>query len=92
MRDEDHTLGNAIRHQLLLDKRVRFAGYKKPHPLEEYVEVKVQTTGEVSPPQAVVDACNTLISNLQRLSHSLAAQVQLMKGSAPLGTSDQLMF
>jgi DNA-directed RNA polymerase II subunit RPB11 len=38
---EDHTLGNSLRHQLLQDSRVRFAGYKKPHPLEEYIEVKV---------------------------------------------------
>lgn len=83
VKDEDHTLGNCVRHQLLLDKRVRFAGYKKPHPLEEYIEVKVQTTGEVSPPQAVVDACDTLIAKMSRLSTSLLAQVQLMKGTTP---------
>jgi DNA-directed RNA polymerase II subunit RPB11 len=38
---EDHTLGNIVRHQLILDPRVRFAGYKKPHPLEESIEIKV---------------------------------------------------
>ena len=41
VRDEDHTLGNSVRHELLLDTRVRFAGYKKPHPLEEYIVIKV---------------------------------------------------
>lgn len=41
IKEEDHTLGNIVRYQLLQDPRVRFAGYKKPHPLEEYIEVKV---------------------------------------------------
>lgn len=35
IKQEDHTLGNAVRHQLLQNPKVRFAGYKKPHPLEE---------------------------------------------------------
>ena len=47
--DEDHTLGNLVRHHLLKDKTVKFAGYKKPHPLENYIEVKVQTNGAKKP-------------------------------------------
>ena len=39
--EEDHTLGNIIRQQLLRDKRVRFAGYRRPHPLFDLLEVKV---------------------------------------------------
>ena len=38
---EDHTLGNIVRQQLLRDRRVRFAGYRKPHPLFDLVEIKV---------------------------------------------------
>ncbi len=38
---EDHTLGNIIRQELLHDKRVRFAGYRKPHPLFDLVEIKI---------------------------------------------------
>ena len=45
IQQQDHTLGNVIRYKLLKDARVRFAGYKKPHPLEEKIEVRVQTNG-----------------------------------------------
>ena len=43
IQDEDHTLGNVIRLQLLRDRSVKFAGYRKPHPLENRIELKCQT-------------------------------------------------
>ena len=43
--DEDHTLGNYVRMQLLKDQEVIFAAYKVPHPLVKSVEVRVQTLG-----------------------------------------------
>ena len=49
IQNEDHTLGNIVRHSLLMDRRVRFAGYRKPHPLFDLVELKVQSNGEVQP-------------------------------------------
>ena len=42
MGDEDHTLGNALRHVLINDARVDFAGYCVPHPSEPVVHVRVQ--------------------------------------------------
>ncbi len=39
---EDHTLGNMIRHQLLKDPNVIFAGYKNPHPLEHKIILRIQ--------------------------------------------------
>jgi DNA-directed RNA polymerase subunit L len=54
IQDQDHTLGNCLRYQLLQDSRVRFAGYKKAHPLEEKIEIKVQTNGEIAPPDAII--------------------------------------
>ncbi|KAL7474551.1 hypothetical protein ACHAW6_000523 [Cyclotella cf. meneghiniana] len=41
--DEDHTLGNALRHVLIRDPRVSFAGYCVPHPSEPVVHLRVQT-------------------------------------------------
>jgi DNA-directed RNA polymerase II subunit RPB11 len=38
---EDHTMGNLLKMQLLRDERVRFSGYRKPHPLENKIEIKV---------------------------------------------------
>ena len=32
--DEDHTLGNAVRHVLIRNKEIDFAGYSVPHPAD----------------------------------------------------------
>jgi len=46
---EDHSLANALRFFLNKDARVAFAGYSMPHPTEDVVNVRVQTTGKSGP-------------------------------------------
>lgn len=46
--DEDHTLGNALRHVLINDARVDFAGYCVPHPSEPVVHIRVQSNVQSS--------------------------------------------
>lgn len=41
---EDHTVGDLMRIYLLKNTEVKFAGYRVPHPLDDVLEVKVQTT------------------------------------------------
>lgn len=69
--DEDHTLGNAVRHVLMHNSKIAFAGYSVPHPSEPVVHIRVQTaktgnTGDESDRPRAVDvlkeACETLIS------------------------------
>lgn len=43
IRDEDHTLGNSIRHVLAQDNRVELVGYSIPHPLENKMHLRIQT-------------------------------------------------
>ena len=64
---EDHTLGNIVRMQLLRDKTVKFSGYRKPHPLENRIELKCQTTGEKKPSEAIQDACSDLVTHVDTL-------------------------
>ncbi len=61
---EDHTLGNLIRCQLLKDPNVLFAGYKNPHPLEHKIILRVQTTSDYTPQEALMNAITDLISEL----------------------------
>ncbi|CAH1154230.1 unnamed protein product [Acanthoscelides obtectus] len=61
---EDHTLGNMIRNQLLKDPNVLFAGYKLPHPLEHKFVLRIQTTSDYSPQEALMHAITDLISEL----------------------------
>lgn len=43
---EDHTIGDLTRIYLLKNKDVKFAGYRVPHPLDDILEIKVQTSVE----------------------------------------------
>ncbi|KAI5634092.1 hypothetical protein NE865_13180 [Phthorimaea operculella] len=61
---EDHTLGNMIRHQLLKDPKVLFAGYKVPHPLEHKFVLRIQTTPDYTPQEAFMNAITDLTSEL----------------------------
>ena len=61
---EDHTLGNMIRCQLLKDPNVLFAGYKNPHPLEHKIILRIQTTSDYTPQDALRNAITDLISEL----------------------------
>jgi len=53
--------------QLLRDSRVRFAGYAKRHPLENSVEIRVQSNGESTPKQLVEDSCYLLQLHLEKI-------------------------
>jgi DNA-directed RNA polymerase I and III subunit RPAC2 len=63
--DEDHTLGNSVRHILMKNSSVGFAGYSVPHPSEPVVQIRVQTVapkGQDAPTAAdtLKEACQTL--------------------------------
>ena len=53
-----------IRCQLLKDPNVLFAGYKNPHPLEHKIILRVQTTSDYTPQDALRNAITDLISEL----------------------------
>ena len=59
---------------------MRFAGYKKPHPLEERIEVRVQTNGEVKPEEAVKEACSGLHAELDKLADDFRAEFNRFAG------------
>ncbi|XP_050426115.1 DNA-directed RNA polymerase II subunit RPB11 [Adelges cooleyi] len=61
---EDHTLANMIRNQLLKDPNVLFAGYKQPHPLEHKFELRIQTTSDYTPQDALTNAITDLLAEL----------------------------
>lgn len=61
---EDHTLGNMLRAQLIKDPNVIFAGYKVPHPLENKFILRIQTTADYAPHEALNNAITDLLSEL----------------------------
>lgn len=58
--NEDHTLGNCLRHVLIQNAKVGFAGYSVPHPAEPIVHIRVQANEPTTATEALREACNTL--------------------------------
>ncbi|KAJ2848695.1 DNA-directed RNA polymerase II core subunit [Coemansia brasiliensis] len=58
---EDHTIANILRYKLLQHPQVLFAAYRMPHPLEYYVELKVQTTSRTTPVDVMKEAIESLM-------------------------------
>ncbi|CAD1810316.1 DNA-directed RNA polymerase II subunit RPB11 [Candida parapsilosis] len=65
---EDHTLANLLRAQLLKDDRVIFAAYKVEHPLFANFVLRIQTEDDYSPKDALKNACQALIAELQAIN------------------------
>ncbi|KAK7087378.1 DNA-directed RNA polymerase II subunit RPB11-a-like [Littorina saxatilis] len=73
---EDHTLGNMITTQLLKDPQVLFAGYKNPHPLEHKFIVRIQTTADYTPSEAMTNAITDLLSEVSLLEERFKESVK----------------
>ncbi|XP_017773284.1 PREDICTED: DNA-directed RNA polymerase II subunit RPB11 [Nicrophorus vespilloides] len=76
---EDHTLGNMIRNQLLKDPNVLFAGYKLPHPLEHKFVIRIQTTSDYSPQEALMHAIRDLMAELSLFQERFSEAVKEKK-------------
>jgi len=63
--DEDHTLGNALRHVLLHHSQIGFAGYSVPHPSEPVVHIRVQTLPPPPPPKTTTKGTSKNNNNHQ---------------------------
>merc|ERR1712020_445998 len=59
---ENHTLGNALRHVLLQNPRVMFAGYSIPHPAEDQMHIRIQTEEQYPAQEALKQALRDLKS------------------------------
>ena len=56
----DHTLCNALKAELWNDKHVKIATYSIKHPQISSPQLIVETDGEVSPKNAVINAVQRL--------------------------------
>jgi DNA-directed RNA polymerase I and III subunit RPAC2 len=78
--DEDHTLGNALRHVLLAsDANVTFAGYSVPHPSEPVVHIRVQTTPQTTAIDAFTTSCSTVKEQCDILLEQLESKLPYVK-------------
>jgi len=76
---EDHTLGNLLRSTLQHNEHVIYSAYRVPHPLFPKFELRVQTDDDTTPKEALIQACQGLIGDLQILSGKLTREWELNK-------------
>ncbi|PIO63732.1 RNA polymerase Rpb3/Rpb11 dimerization domain protein [Teladorsagia circumcincta] len=60
LREEDHTIGNSLKHILCRMKDVEFAGYNVPHPLEDKILLRIQTRKGVIAGSVLLEALTHL--------------------------------
>lgn len=46
--NEDHTLGNVLRYIIMKNPEVEFCGYSIPHPSEDFLNIRIQTYGDIT--------------------------------------------
>ncbi|KAF8498842.1 RBP11-like subunits of RNA polymerase [Gautieria morchelliformis] len=68
IRQENHTLGNALRWMLMKNPNVEFCGYSVPHPSEENIQVRIQMYDNQSSLPALLKALDDL-DDLFRVLH-----------------------
>jgi DNA-directed RNA polymerase II subunit RPB11 len=74
--DEDDTIGNLLRMNLLNNnKAVVYANYKMPHPLERKIEVKIQTSSQSNPISALNDALDNLKQELNIFENMVIEEI-----------------
>ena len=83
LKDEDHTMGNTIRYMLNKNPKVSLAGYSVPHPMETSVNVRVQTTGEITATAAMRDALLDIISVCDHVHDTFGDAVDEFRATKP---------
>ncbi len=62
---EDHTLGNLIAKEALLDPRVEYSSYRIPHPLQDRMEITLVAKQGEDPLKILVDVIDRLVEEIK---------------------------
>ncbi|KAJ1817751.1 RNA polymerase subunit AC19 [Coemansia sp. S610] len=71
IKEEDHTLGNALRWCIMQNSQVDFCGYSIPHPSEAKTQVRIQTTDSTNAIDSMNKGLDDLKSACQLIQHKL---------------------
>lgn len=66
--EEDHTLGNLLRNQIVKNKHVEFCAYSVPHPSEPICNVRIQCAQPADGSKPGTDSNTALRHGLKRIS------------------------
>ncbi len=72
----DHTLCNALKTELWNDKHVKIATYSIRHPQISVPQMIVETDGEVSPKNALINAVQRLHKTNEKFKKEFSASIR----------------
>lgn len=72
----DHTLCNALKTELWSDKHVKIATYSIRHPQVSVPQLIVETDGEVSPKNALINAVQRLNKINEKFKKEFSASIR----------------
>eukprot|EP00656_Telonema_subtile_P010113 TRINITY_DN14829_c0_g1_i1.p1 TRINITY_DN14829_c0_g1~~TRINITY_DN14829_c0_g1_i1.p1 ORF type:complete len:113 (+),score=32.73 TRINITY_DN14829_c0_g1_i1:223-561(+) len=82
--NEDHTLGNSLRYMIMKNPDINFCGYSIPHPAEPYMNLRVQTNGNITAAEAFEQGLHDLLAISDHIQGSFRGQVAEFKAAKGL--------
>lgn len=76
VKDVDHTLCNSIKNELWNDKHVKIAAYSIRHPQISVPQLIVETDGEGSPRNALINAVQRLQKSNNKFKKEFSAEIK----------------
>jgi DNA-directed RNA polymerase I and III subunit RPAC2 len=86
-KEEDHTLGNALRYIIMKNPNVEFCGYSIPHPSEELMNIRIQTY-EGTAVEALLKGLDDLIDLCDIVSEKFVASRKAYVPKPPKDSED----
>lgn len=74
IKDEDHTLGNTLRYMIMKNPDVEFCGYSIPHPNDNFMNLRIQTYGDVTAIQALQKGLRDLVDVCDHVEETFRAE------------------
>ncbi|KAI7880572.1 RBP11-like subunits of RNA polymerase [Lichtheimia hyalospora FSU 10163] len=74
-KEEDHTLGNSLRHMINKNPQVDFCGYSIPHPSEAKMHMRIQTTKRTNAVDALKKGMDDLTELCEYIKEAYMAEL-----------------
>eukprot|EP00389_Voromonas_pontica_P018315 GDKH01028809.1.p1 GENE.GDKH01028809.1~~GDKH01028809.1.p1 ORF type:complete len:112 (-),score=9.18 GDKH01028809.1:72-407(-) len=69
LHEHGHTLANAVRYMCMKHPDIEFAAYSMPHPSEEIVNLRIQTTG-----RPAAEILRESVKNVRRVTKHISRE------------------
>ncbi|CAL9733291.1 DNA-directed RNA polymerases I and III subunit RPAC2 [Monosporozyma servazzii] len=76
--NEDHTLGNVLRYIIMKNPEVEFCGYSIPHPSEDFLNIRIQTYGDITAVDALKKGLQDMMDMCDAVEEKFTQRIREM--------------